>query len=63
MNKGNQEQPYQQWTTATLAEASGYTTSRIRQLLIEGRDLVGYKVGRDWIVTDAEARRWLATLK
>ena len=52
-----------QLTTKELSEKSGLTTARIRQLLIEGRDLVGYKVGRDWVVTSKEAERWLNTLK
>lgn len=51
------------WTTRRLAQASGLSTARIRQLLIVGRDLHGRKVGRDWLVSDAEARRWLATLE
>lgn len=51
------------WTTRRLAQASGLSTARIRQLLIVGRDLHGRKVGRDWLVSDAEAHRWLATLE
>jgi hypothetical protein len=50
------------WTTVRLAEASGLTPGRIRQLLIEGEEIHGVKPegGRDWYVSDAEARRWLA---
>ncbi len=48
------------WTTATLAQAAGLTTARIRQILIAGRDLRGRKLGRDWFVYDEEARAWLA---
>jgi excisionase family DNA binding protein len=47
-----------QWTTGELAAEAGVDSSRIRQLLIEGR-IKGYKVGRDWLVSDSEARRWL----
>lgn len=50
------------WTTARLAEASGLTRIRIRQLLQEDEELHGFKPegSRDWLVTDEEARRWLA---
>ena len=48
------------WTVKELAVASGLTPARIRQLLIAGRELRGEKVGRDWMIRDAEARRWLA---
>jgi len=47
------------WTTANLAQYSGLSTARIRQLLIAGR-LRGYKVGRDWLVSEADALAWLA---
>jgi excisionase family DNA binding protein len=47
-----------EWTTGELAEAAGLTDARIRQLLLGG-DLRGYKLGRDWRVSDGEARRWL----
>lgn len=47
------------WTTQDLAEAAGVSTAHIRRLLIDGRELRGYKLGRDWRVKDSEARRWL----
>ena len=47
------------WTTRRLAQASGLSTARIRQLLIVGRDLHGRKVGRDWLISDVDAREWL----
>jgi excisionase family DNA binding protein len=46
------------WTTTELAEATGMTQGRIRQILRAG-DIEGFKVGRDWAIPDAEARRWL----
>jgi hypothetical protein len=52
-----------EWTTGELSEASGLTDARIRQLLIEDKDLHGHKLGRDWRVKDLEARRWLGTLE
>jgi len=47
------------WTTNDLASAAGVDPARIRQLLLDGRDLHGYKIGRDWAVPDYEAKRWL----
>lgn len=47
------------WTTNDLAAAVGVDPARIRQLLIDGRELHGYKIGRDWAVPDYEAKRWL----
>jgi len=47
------------WTTVELAEAAHVEPSRIRQLLIEGEDLTGYHLGRDWRVPDSVARGWL----
>ena len=47
-----------QWTTNDLANAAGVDPARIRQLLLEGA-LRGEKLGRDWLVPNAEAKRWL----
>lgn len=48
------------WTVSELAKAAGVTDSRIRQLLIEGKELKGRKGGGTfWIIPDGEARRWL----
>lgn len=49
-----------EWTARELAEKAGVSAARIRQLLIEGQELRGRKVGYMWIVPDSEARRWLA---
>lgn len=51
-----------QWTTVRLAEATGLTSDYIRQLLNQGI-IKGEKVGRDWLVSDSEARRWMALRK
>ena len=47
------------WTVKMLAAAAGVTRTRIRQILIAGRELRGHKAGTVWIVSDSEARRWL----
>ena len=47
------------WTVTELAKAAGVSDARIRQLLIEGRDLKGRKAGTLWIIPDSEARRFL----
>jgi hypothetical protein len=49
------------WTTRDLADAAGLNPARIRQLLIDGQVLRGHKLGRDWVVPDPEARRWLSS--
>lgn len=51
-----------QWTTVRLAEATGLTSDYVRQLLNQGV-IKGEKVGRDWLVSDSEARRWMASRK
>jgi excisionase family DNA binding protein len=50
------------WTTRELADQAGVDPSRIRQLLLSKR-LTGYKRGRDWLIPDSEARRWLEIRK
>lgn len=55
------EKQRQVWTTQDLATAAGLARAYVRQLLIEGVELTGWKEGRDWRVSDAEARRWLAS--
>lgn len=49
------------WTTKQLAEKAGTSAGYIRQLLIAGKMLKGYKLagGRDWLVEDKVARKWL----
>jgi hypothetical protein len=46
------------WSTKDLATEAGVTQGRIRQLLLKG-EIDGYKVSRDWIIPDAEAKNWL----
>ncbi len=46
------------WTTDKLAEKSGYTKRHITRLLNAGK-IVGEKIGRDWLVDDEEAEKWL----
>ncbi len=47
-----------EWTTKEIAAAAGVTEGYIRRLLGQGR-LKGYKKGRDWLIPDEEAQRWL----
>jgi len=47
------------YTVRDLAERAGVTETRIRQLLLDGRDLQGEKVGQNWIIRPDVARRWL----
>lgn len=51
------------WTAKELADAAGVSTPRIRQLLIEGTELRGYKRAGVWFVADSEAKRWLENRK
>jgi hypothetical protein len=46
------------WTTKMLAERASVSTGFIRQELIAGK-IKGEKIGRDWIISDEEAKRWL----
>ena len=48
----------QDWTTPQLAREAGVSTAYLRQELLAG-NLKGRKVGRDWLIADSEARRWL----
>jgi hypothetical protein len=47
------------WTTTKLAKAASVDPSAIRHLLLSG-SLQGEKLGRDWLITDEEAQRYLA---
>jgi hypothetical protein len=47
------------WTTNELAEAAGVTAAYIRQLLLADKLKGAYKRGRDWLIPDTVARRWL----
>ena len=46
------------WTTNRLAKAADVNPSSIRRLLAAGK-LKGAKLGRDWIIPDDEAQRYL----
>jgi len=46
------------WTTNRLAKAADVNPSSIRRLLAAGK-LQGAKLGRDWIIPDDEAQRYL----
>jgi excisionase family DNA binding protein len=55
-----------QWTAASLAayvRAQGrhMSNSYVRRLCREGR-IQATKLGRDWIIEDEEAQRWLKTV-
>jgi hypothetical protein len=47
------------WLVTELAEVSGLTKERVRQILSEKRVLRGDKVGQVWIVPFVEGERWL----
>jgi len=47
------------WTTKELAKEAGLTQAYVRQDILAGR-LQAEKRGRDWFISDKEARRWLA---
>ena len=47
------------WSVEELAEAVSLTPRRVRQMCTAG-EVQARKVGRDWIIEDAEARRIIA---
>lgn len=55
-----EQSPYKTtWTVDDLSQETGLTPQYIRLLIRQG-SIVGSKPGgRDWIVPDSEARRWL----
>ncbi len=55
-------EPNKPWSTKQLAEAAGVTDAYIRRLLIDGR-LDGYKLGREWLIPEEEAQRFIAERK
>lgn len=55
-------EPYRLWNVTDLSQASGKSKQWVRQLLREGEDLKGHKVGRDWVVLDEDAHDWLEDL-
>ena len=50
-------------TTQEAAKIAGLTDSRIRQLLIEDKDLHGEKFGRQWMIRRSELERWMRERK
>jgi len=47
------------WVVAELAELAGISRTRVRQLLLDGRQLHGDKAGQVWTVRLEEGLRWL----
>ncbi len=47
------------WTTNELAKRANCDPSNIRKAIARGK-LTGEKIGRDWFISDQEARRWLS---
>ena len=59
MDKKPERKP-EGWTAEELAAASGKTASRIRQLLRKPTGgIKGRKHGRDWVIPNTEAQRFL----
>jgi excisionase family DNA binding protein len=56
----HEHEPGRDWTTKQLAEAANTSTAYLRQLLIAG-ELKGRKIGRDWLISDYEAQKWLSS--
>jgi excisionase family DNA binding protein len=50
------------WTTQQLADKAGLTVSYIRRLLRKGI-IKGEQPGRDWLIADSEARRFLSKME
>ena len=46
------------WTTERLSKEAGVTSRHIRRLISDGV-IQAEKAGRDWIILDDEARRFL----
>ncbi len=46
------------WTTKDLAEAAKVSPEFVRQEIWAG-NIEGQKVGRDWVILEEEAQRWL----
>ncbi len=47
------------WTTKQLAEAARVTSIYVRQEIRAG-NIKCEKIGRDWLIDDEEAQRWLS---
>lgn len=51
------------WTTKQASDHLGFSnSSRVRQLCITGA-LKGDKVGRDWLIEEAEVRRYADSMQ
>ena len=48
------------WTVPELAREAGLTEERIRALIRTGRFPGCQRWGRDWMIPDVDAQRWLA---
>jgi len=62
MSKERAEPTGELWSVRDLADMAGVTTSYIRRLVRLGK-ILGHKVGRDWVISRSEARRWLQERK
>jgi hypothetical protein len=58
-DKNEEAQRRGYWTVAELAELSKLTGARIRQLLLDGKELRGHKAGQVWTIPYREGLRWL----
>lgn len=58
MNSETDDSNRIEWTTNDLAKAAGLSTAYIRQLILRGQ-LQARKLGRDWVIADHVAKRWL----
>jgi hypothetical protein len=50
------------WTVNRLSEVTGLSGGHISLLFRQG-EIKGEKVGRSWVATDEEAKRWMAERK
>jgi len=51
-------EPERLWTAQDLAREAGVNDAYIRRLCLDGK-IRGEKLGRQWLIRDADARRWL----
>lgn len=52
--------PSRVWTVSAVASEAGISEARVRKLLREGRFPNAFKLGRPWLVPDADVRAYLA---
>lgn len=48
------------WTVSAVATEAGITEGRVGQLLIGGRFPNAFKLGRPWLIPDADVKAYLA---